>query len=1127
MTDEHNTPNNTPQDIPAGEQTEDIIPERKIRTADAVHTGAGTGKVYIPETPDETPPADGPRFIKTDGPEVIRVREDAPGEDGTAVSDFADRFAPPKPAADPAPERPAKPGGYDAAHTPAEGERQIDTPAADAQLKMKGADAPVRILDEPDDELPLNPDGTADPGAGAPDPSDGGTRPFDIQGSRLREIAGTADDGVRRNPDQMMMEGFEEIGRKTEEELEEETAIKDKLRQSRERLVRNFRFWNKAPDETGGQTTDEAFTEHQKRTVLPAFAAKFSARFEHIPKPFIPIRCEEYTDEGDRKKTLDTIKRARMRSLIGVCVLGAFALILLITDLAAKLTAGNNGGFFTVLGGNVNALVTFNLVFLVLACGVMLPDLKNGVIAMLQCHFKTDSMLVLVMFAALLQTALSFVTQLKISWDYQLLAPAAVIVSIPILAAKIFYYDNARQCFKTVSARSEKSYLRKVTDPELKARLGAAEDGNTVYAGKTRAISGFPASAQDGARGEMLSSKLCAVLAAASLLTGLIVIIIKKSFMCGLSAFTLCLTLALPVCCLISGGFFLARVNGKLSIKSSFIQSFGAAKAFSAIDEIACDASQIFTGTITNCLTAKGVSEKQVRFAAAAVAVGAGSLMKKIFADDIETYSDKLPPAQNTVYEDRLGVSSYVGGCTVLLGNHDLLVNHNVAMPAEDVVMRFLAEGEKPLYLAMEGRFTALFAVKYAASDEVKHGMKALVNSGAALLLGTTDPNITDGYAEELLDLGENSVRMIGSAALRRLSESQAAVADAEDAGVVFTDSFVSLSRVAAQATRLISINTVCYAVCAAGAFASLLVGMILGLTGAFSSATALPVLLLHCVWIGCCFLSPMFTASLLGFIKKITGVKNGIAGKMRAKPAAAAAPDAAAPKETPDGEDAETPAEDTPIFEEDDEPFYPETLTPAEDEDVPPPSEEELAEVLGSLDTFAPRDAAPQKDAAPADEAGAAPRFIASGKLRETFSSVGEFYDELTADQPHAAEDGTPDDFSLYGDAPAEGRKKAPRKKDADEIEREYEEGKKRERRLRKAFTAPETPAPPVPEPTPAPEPPADEEEPLDTSDVNVYNDELFRRFEDDSVFAGLHEDEDGDGDGGDPANGGAYDFS
>ena len=58
------------------------------------------------------------------------------------------------------------------------------------------------------------------------------TKHFDIQGARLREIADTAGDDVRRNPDQLMMEGFDEIGKKTEAELLEDAQLQEMITSS-------------------------------------------------------------------------------------------------------------------------------------------------------------------------------------------------------------------------------------------------------------------------------------------------------------------------------------------------------------------------------------------------------------------------------------------------------------------------------------------------------------------------------------------------------------------------------------------------------------------------------------------------------------------------------------------------------------------------------------------------------------------------------------------------------------------------------------------------------------------------------------------------------------------------------
>ncbi len=1109
MSDEKKNPN------PAGadDATEDIIPERRIRTADAVHTAPDGGDaLFIPaqQTPAEQPPA-GRRFIRTGEGDFVSARpEDAAEADPTDVTKYSDRLSSTPAAPAVRTGDPDRSDTYDAAHAPSSDTRMIDPDVFEEQLTLRG-------MQEPDggesaDEAPEAPAADAD----------GPTKHFDVRGERLREIADTAGDDVRRNPDQMMMEGFDEIGRKSEAEIEADAELEEKLREARADRVKRFRFWNSAPDETGGdgESADTKFSHTKKTRDLPAFAQKFSARFQHIATPFIPVKCEEYSDTGSRKSVFDAIKNARTRAFIGSIALAVFAVILLITDLAAKITAANNGGFFTVMGGSVNALTVFNLVFLVLTCCIMLPDLKNGVITILKLRPKTEALLLATLLSALIQNVTAFFTQMKIASDFQLMAPAAVIACIPYLLSKVFYYDNARQVFKTVSGKSEKSYLRKVSEPELKARLGCSDDKNTVYAGRTRAVSGFPASAESAPRDEMPPTRICAVIGGVSLLIALLTLILKKSFVCSVTTLTLSLSLALPVCCLLAGAYFLSRANAKLSIKSSFIQSFGDAKAFSVIDTVACDAAEIFDAEIKNCLTAKGVSEKQVRFAAAAVAAGTDSMLRKVFREEIERYEDKLPPAQNAVYEDKLGVSAYVGGCTVLLGNHDLLVNHNVPLPEESLVLRFIGEDEKPLYLAMEGRFTALFSVKYSVAGEVNRGIQELVNGGASLLMSTTDPNVSDAYAEALIGLGENSIRMMGSAAAKKLSAARSAITDAEDVGVVFTDNFVSLSRVAAQAVTLDSVNTVSTAICLAGSFVSLLIALILAVTGAFASVSALSVLVIQAIWIACCLLSPLFTASVIKLVRKGLGLLGGIKKKKTDE----APTDDDEPAE-PEEEPAPIFADDTPETAEgpdgapetadssDDAPLIPPTLDPdAIEAAQPKPDPSDLTEdVLESLQTFAPKEAPAAK--APEE---AAPRFIASEEMRSSFSSVDGYVEQLTAENaPEAPEAAA--DFSLYG---SEGPGK---RTSAADVEAAYEREKKEESDVRRAFTAPT--APPKPDFS-APAAPAetadDAEAPLDTSDVSVFNDELFRRFEsDDDVFAGLHDDDDDD-----DGDGGGYDF-
>ena len=121
MSDEKKNP------IPAGadDATEDIIPEKKIKAADTVHTApAGGDALFIPEAPAEAQPKSDRRFIKTGEAEYVSVHG-ARSDDATDVEKYTDRLdAASAPAAAPA-DAPEKADTYDTVHAPTPGGRMI------------------------------------------------------------------------------------------------------------------------------------------------------------------------------------------------------------------------------------------------------------------------------------------------------------------------------------------------------------------------------------------------------------------------------------------------------------------------------------------------------------------------------------------------------------------------------------------------------------------------------------------------------------------------------------------------------------------------------------------------------------------------------------------------------------------------------------------------------------------------------------------------------------------------------------------------------------------------------------------------------------------------------------------
>ena len=76
-----------------------------------------------------------------------------------------------------------------------------------------------------------------------------------------------------------------------------------------------------------------------------------------------------------------------------------------------------------------------------------------------------------------------------------------------------------------------------------------------------------------------------------------------------------------------------------------------------------------------------------------------------------------------------------------------------------------------------------------------------------------------------------------------------------------------------------------------------------------------------------------------------------------------------------------------------------------------------------------------------------------------------------------------------------------------ADEIEAAYKRKKDEDERMRDIFTAPEMPEAPHYEIGAKPQEEAKFIPPTNTGNVNVFDDSVFSPFEDDKIFAGLHE--------------------
>ena len=1153
------------------EKKSEPAPERKIKAAPVVHT-SGNSDIRIPEASSDELPSDRviSRFIKTNKTPFVSVSSDEPENDGADIDRYSDRISVKAPEKKIFAGFTAKLNVYSENHSAdAEGGRMIQT-AEEPAAGTAEDDSDMKTPDVKTREVSFDESGKAE----INDSVDSAPTKHiaDPKGSLLREIADTADDGVRRNPDQLMMEGFDSVGKRNEEEkAREEAELADELTKSRQQRISAFKFWDKKNVGASSDTADEKFSKGPEKTVLPAFLEKISASFEHLDTDFTPATSEEYADFNSRREVFAGLINARKGVLLRLLIVGLLGVILFIIDIAASVSASKNpDGFFTLFGGSYTAYTTVNLIGLAACIVLMFRDLKTGAFSLLKVHPKADTSLLLLLACTLVQNVAAYFTQLKLEENFHLLTPAAILLCVPYLLAKLFYYDNTRHCFKAAAAKSEKSYLRRVSDEALVAELlRDRESGaqNVVYAGKTRFISGFLARSANSAYAGMPSSRSVLITAGVSLIVGIIAAIVRRDAVYGITALTMSLAFSFPVSCLFATGFKISSENKKLSVKSSFVQSHNDARDFAAVDNIIIDDSDIFSAEISNCVAAKGVSEKQAKFCAAVLTAKFGGPLHTALMETVGSLEDKFPAAENLVYEEKLGLSAWVSNCKVLLGTHALLVNHNVQVPEEKAVGAFLSEDAVPLYLALEGRFAAVLGVKYSCRSGSGDNLRELVKNGASILLCTHDANLSETYAEQLLGMPECSVRTVSPAVSDKIKASMQAVTDSEDAGIVFNDSFDSFCRCAGAAIKLDRSKKTSKLVCEAGAYVGLVLAAALSFAGAFTSVSSVLPLAVQLLWLVICFAAPLLFSSSVADVKSSMPRFSISLPTKRSAPSGRGreAADIDIPEETPSEEEFENISENESAEQNNDVPAdTPDTVTdntpekalpeensaesvpsqtvsepdePAEEEDIPGVISQRTYDALDAFAGDAPvKKRSVRREVPTETENGAESRFSDdegadeaendTDMLAETLNRAKRFFGSLVSRFTVAGEpEETPTDESSAEDASEtpQDDKDRPftatipvRKKRSENIETEDDVMLQAQEvaRMRASFTPPEMPEAPHYElkanRKPAEKDPLKEKfVPPETQHTDYYTDAVFSRFEDDNIFAALHEDD------------------
>ena len=207
-----------------------------------------------------------------------------------------------------------------------------------------------------------------------------------------------------------------------------------------------------------------------------------------------------------------------------------------------------------------------------------------------------------------------------------------------------------------------------------------------------------------------------------------------------------------------------------------------------------------------------------------------------------------LKKVENLVYEEGMGLSAWVDGKRVLIGNSALMRHHEIYTPSADYEAKYRVGGRELIYLSNSGELTAMFVVSYQPDPQIAQELYELERKGIGLIVRSTDPNLTAEKIAQIYDLPVEMVHVI-PAKLHSDFDIMTARKDMAPSGLSFADGAASLFHGVAAAISVksaIALGTVLQ-----------IVGILLGygimtvftLLGAMQNANGLAVVAFQLLW--------------------------------------------------------------------------------------------------------------------------------------------------------------------------------------------------------------------------------------------------------------------------------------
>ena len=236
----------------------------------------------------------------------------------------------------------------------------------------------------------------------------------------------------------------------------------------------------------------------------------------------------------------------------------------------------------------------------------------------------------------------------------------------------------------------------------------------------------------------------------------------------SLTAFSGAVVMLVPFAGVMAGGKAVDSICRVLRREKSMISGYDAADMTENVNVVALNAVDLFPAGSVKLTGVKTASTQAIDRSiqdVAAVMIADGGPLSYEFKRIVEDKLAILPKVEAPVYEDGMGISGWVSGKRILVGNKALMEHHEIRLPNYNFEDEAAEKGLSAVYLSTEGKFAAVFFVKYTANRKVAEYLKKAVNKGISINVCSNDPFINHEMLCRLFSLPSKSVKLMDTTA--------------------------------------------------------------------------------------------------------------------------------------------------------------------------------------------------------------------------------------------------------------------------------------------------------------------------------------------------------------------------